>query len=239
MYVAWHMAVEVSEILPTDIQEKLLGLQDLRYRNFHSRLLPTLAKEKIIGIRMPVLRKFAKSLSNVAKADFLQQLPHQYYEENNLHGLLIMQSKDYGSCMRELERFLPYIDNWATCDMLRPKILRQHLADLSVHIDEWLQSGETYTVRLAIGFLLSFCLEDDVFKSEHLAKVAAIQTDEYYVRMMAAWYFATALVKQYDAALPYMSKEKLDEWTRRKAIQKAVESYRISPKIKDYLRSLR
>lgn len=221
------------------IQKRLFALQDLGYRDFHSRLLPTLAKEKIIGIRMPVLRKFAKSLTEAEKADFVRQLPHSYYEENNLHGLIIIQMKDYGMCIEELERFLPYIDNWATCDMLRPKILRQHLADLSVHIDNWLQSGKTYTVRLAIGFLLSFYLEDEIFKAEHLAKVAAIQTDEYYVRMMAAWYFATALAKQYDATLPYMSKGKMEEWTRRKAIQKAVESYRISPEIKDYLRSLR
>lgn len=221
------------------IQERLLALQDLGYRDFHSRLLPTLAKEKIIGIRMPVLRKFAKSLTEAEKADFVHRLPHSYYEENNLHGLIVMQMKDYGMCIEELERFLPYIDNWATCDMLRPKILCQHLAELSANIDRWLQSGKIYTVRLAIGFLLSFYLDADGFQSEHLAKVAAIQTDEYYVRMMAAWYFATALAKQYDAALPYMSKEKLDEWTRRKAIQKAVESYRISPEIKDYLRSLR
>ena len=221
------------------IQKRLFALQDFGYRDFHSRLLPTLAKEKIIGIRMHVLRKFAKSLTEAEKADFLHQLPHSYYEENNLHGLIIIQMKDYGMCIEELERFLPYIDNWATCDMLRPKILRQHLAELSANIDKWLQSGETYTVRLAIGFLLSFYLEDEGFKPEHLAKVAAIQTDEYYVRMMAAWYFATALAKQYEAALPYMSKGKMDELTRRKAIQKAVESYRISPEIKDYLRGLR
>lgn len=225
--------------MPTSIREKLLELQDLGYRDFHSRLLPTMDKGKIIGIRMPVLRKFAKSLTEAEKADFVRQLPHSYYEENNLHGLIIMQMKDYGMCIEELERFLPYIDNWATCDMLRPKILRQHLAELSANIDKWLQSGSTYTVRLAIGFLLSFYLEAEGFRSEQLAKVAAIQTDEYYVRMMAAWYFATALAKQYDAALPYMSKGKMEEWTRRKAIQKAVESYRISPEIKDCLRSLR
>ena len=225
--------------MPTSIREKLLELQDLGYRDFHSRLLPTMDKGKIIGIRMPVLRKFAKSLTEAEKADFVRQLPHSYYEENNLHGLIIMQMKDYGMCIEELERFLPYIDNWATCDMLRPKILRQHLPELSAHIDKWLQSGNTYTVRLAIGFLLSFYLEAEEFRHEQLAKVAAIQTDEYYVRMMAAWYFATALAKQYAAALPYMSKGKMEEWTRRKAIQKAVESCRISPEIKEYLRSLR
>lgn len=222
-----------------NIQKKLFQLQDVDYGDFHSKLMPNIAREKIIGIRVPVLRRFVKELSEAEKEDFLQQLPHTYYEENNLHGLIIMESRDYGSCIGELERFLPYIDNWATCDMLRPKILRKHLPELLEKIYQWLASEDTYLVRLAIGFLMSFYLDDDAYQREYLAKVAEVSSQEYYVRMMVAWYFATALAKQYQDALPYMEKGRLEEWTRRKAIQKAIESRRVSPEHKEYLRSLR
>lgn len=222
-----------------NIQKKLFQLQDVDYGDFHSKLMPNIAREKIIGIRVPVLRRFVKELSEAEKKDFLQQLPHTYYEENNLHGLIIMESRDYGSCIGELERFLPYIDNWATCDMLRPKILRKHLPELLEKIYQWLASEDTYIVRLAIGFLMSFYLDDDAYQREYLAKVAEVSSQEYYVRMMVAWYFATALAKQYQDALPYMEKGRLEEWTRRKAIQKAIESRRVSPEHKEYLRSLR
>ncbi len=222
-----------------NIQTKLFRLQDVGYGDFHSKLMPNIAREKIIGIRVPVLRRFVKELSEAEKKDFLQQLPHNYYEENNLHGLIIMESRDYGSCIGELERFLPYIDNWATCDMLRPKILRKHLPELLEKIYKWLASEDTYTVRLAIGFLMSFYLDDGAYQREYLAKVAEVSSKEYYVRMMVAWYFATALAKQYQDALPYMQKGRLEEWTRRKAIQKALESRRVSPEHKEYLRSLR
>ena len=222
-----------------NIQKKLFQLQDVDYGDFHSKLMPNIAREKIIGIRVPVLRRFVKELSEAEKEDFLQQLPHTYYEENNLHGLIIMESRDYGSCIGELERFLPYIDNWATCDMLRPKILRKHLSELLEKIYQWLSSEDTYSVRLAIGFLMSFYLDDGAYQREYLAKVAEISSQEYYVRMMVAWYFATALAKQYQDALPYMQKGRLEEWTRRKAIQKALESRRVSPEHKEYLRSLR
>lgn len=222
-----------------NIQTKLFRLQDVVYGDFHSKLMPNIAREKIIGIRVPVLRRFVKELSEAEKEDFLQQLPHTYYEENNLHGLIIMESRDYGSCIGELERFLPYIDNWATCDMLRPKILRKHLPELLEKIYQWLASEDTYIVRLAIGFLMSFYLDDDAYQREYLAKVAEVSSQEYYVRMMVAWYFATALAKQYQDALPYMEKGRLEEWTRRKAIQKAIESRRVSPEHKEYLRSLR
>ena len=180
-----------------NIQKKLFQLQDVGYGDFHSKLMPNIAREKIIGIRVPVLRRFVKELSEAEKEDFLQQLPHMYYEENNLHGLIIMESRDYGSCIGELERFLPYIDNWATCDMLRPKILRKHLPELLEKIYQWLASEDTYTVRLAIGFLMSFYLDDEAYQREYLAKVAEVSSKEYYVRMMVAWYFATALAKQY------------------------------------------
>ena len=222
-----------------NIQKKLFRLQDVGYGDFHSKLMPNIAREKIIGIRVPVLRRFVKELSEAEKEDFLQQLPHNYYEENNLHGLIIMESRDYGSCIVELERFLPYIDNWATCDMLRPKILRKHLPELLEKIHQWLASEDTYTVRLAIGFLMSFYLDDEAYQREYLAKVAEVSSQEYYVRMMVAWYFATALAKQYPDALPYMQKGRLEEWTRRKAIQKALESRRVSPEHKEHLRNFR
>lgn len=222
-----------------NIQTKLFRLQDVGYGDFHSKLMPNIAREKIIGIRVPVLRRFVKELSEAEKEDFLQQLPHSYYEENNLHGLIIMESRDYGSCIGELERFLPYIDNWATCDMLRPKILRKHLPELLEKIHQWLASEDTYTVRLAIGFLMSFYLDDEAYQREYLAKVAEISSKEYYVRMMVAWYFATALAKQYQDALPYMQKGRMEEWTRRKAIQKAIESRRVSPEHKEHLRNFR
>lgn len=222
-----------------NIQKKLFQLQDVDYGDFHSKLMPNIAREKIIGIRVPVLRRFVKELSEAEKEDFLQQLPHTYYEENNLHGLIIMESRDYGSCIGELERFLPYIDNWATCDMLRPKILRKHLSELLEKIYQWLSSEDTYSVRLAIGFLMSFYLDDGAYQREYLAKVAEVSSQEYYVRMMVAWYFATALAKQYQDALPYMQKGRLEEWTRRKSIQKALESRRVSSEHKEYLRNLR
>lgn len=222
-----------------NIQTKLFRLQDVGYGDFHSKLMPNIAREKIIGIRVPVLRRFVKELSEAEKEDFLQQLPHNYYEENNLHGLIIMESRDYGSCIEELERFLPYIDNWATCDMLRPKILRKHLPELLEKIYQWLASEDTYTVRLAIGFLMSFYLDDGAYQREYLAKVAEVSSKEYYVRVMVAWYFATALAKQYQDALPYMKKGRMEEWTRRKAIQKALESRRVSPEHKEYLRNFR
>ena len=222
-----------------NIQKKLFQLQDVGYGDFHSKLMPNIPREKIIGIRVPVLRRFVKELSKAEKEDFLQQLPHTYYEENNLHGLIIMESKDYGSCIGELERFLPYIDNWATCDMLRPKILRKHLPELLEKIYQWLSSEDTYSVRLAIGFLMSFYLDDGAYQREYLVNVAEISSQEYYVRMMVAWYFATALAKQYQDVLPYMQNGRLEEWTRRKAIQKALESRRVSPEHKEYLRSLR
>lgn len=222
-----------------NIKKKLFRLQDVCYGDFHSKLMPNIAREKIIGIRVPVLRRFVKDLSEAEKEDFLQQLPHNYYEENNLHGLIIMESKDYGRCIGELERFLPYIDNWATCDMLRPKILSKHLPELLEKIYQWLASEDTYIVRLAIGFLMSFYLDDVAYQREYLAKVAEVSSKEYYVRMMVAWYFATALAKQYQDALPYMQKGRMEEWTRRKAIQKALESRRVSPEHKEYLRSLR
>ena len=221
------------------VQKQLFGLQDLQYRDFHAKLMPTMDKEKIIGVRMPALRKFAKAYGKTEDAkDFLKVLPHQYYEENNLHGLLIEQMKDYDQCLAELERFLPYIDNWATCDLLSVKIVKKHLDTFIKEVDRWIESDQPYTIRFGIGMLMRYYL-DDFFRMEYLEKVAAVRSEEYYVNMMRAWYFATALAKQYDQILPFIEKGRLDVWTHNKSIQKAIESYRIAPEQKMYLRTLK
>ena len=223
----------------TELQKQLFELQDIKYRDFHSKLMPETVKEKIIGIRTPVLRKFAKVFAGTPELeDFLQQLPHQFYEENNLHMMLITGIKDYPKCMEEVLRFLPYIDNWATCDLLVPRAFQRHLPELYEKILHWLSSSHPYTVRFGIGMLLHFYLED-AFCPDHLALVSQIRSDEYYVNMMIAWYFATALVKQYDATLPYLAQARLARWTHNKAIQKAIESDRIAPAQKVHLRTLK
>ena len=221
------------------VQKQLFGLQDLQYRDFHAKLMPTMDKEKIIGVRTPALRKFAKAYGKTEDAkDFLKVLPHQYYEENNLHGLLIEQIKDYEQCLAELERFLPYIDNCATCDLLSVKIVKKHLDTFIKEVDRWIESDQPYTIRFGIGMLMRYYL-DDFFRMEYLEKVAAVRSEEYYVNMMRAWYFATALAKQYDQILPFIEKGRLDVWTHNKSIQKAIESYRIAPEQKMYLRTLK
>lgn len=221
----------------TELQQTLFSMQDLSYRDFHSKLMPTIDKETIIGIRTPQLRKFAKEFAKSDKCEeFLNTLPHQYYEENNLHGFIIEMGKEYEMTVERIEKFLPYVDNWATCDMIRPKVFKKHLPELFVKIQEWLASDHVYTIRYGIGMLLSFYL-DDAFQQEHLEMVAKIRSEEYYVNMMIAWYFATALAKQYEAALPYITEKRLDTWTHNKAIQKAIESYRITAEQKSYLRT--
>ena len=219
------------------LQEQLFAMQDLEYRDFHSKLMPTIDKEIIIGVRTPELRKFAKVFSKTAGKDmFLDDLPHQYYEENNLHGFLLEMEQDYDCLIERLEAFLPYVDNWATCDMMRPKVFKKHLAELLLRVERWLSSNDTYTVRYGIGILLSFYL-DEAFQPKFLERVAQICSEEYYVNMMIAWYFATALAKQYEYALPYIEKQRLDKWTHNKTIQKAIESYRITKEQKEYLRT--
>ena len=223
----------------TNVQTRLFELQDLKYRDFHAKLMPTVNKEKIIGVRTPALRVFAKKYGKTDEAkEYLQILPHQYYEENNLHGLLIEQIKDYDTCLEELERFLPYIDNWATCDIPRPKCFAKHKTELLPVIKEWIASGNTYTIRYGIGTLMSFYLDED-FKPEYIELVASVQSEEYNVNMMLAWYLATALAKQWDATIPYLEERKLSPWVHRKTIQKAVESYRITDEQKVYLKTLR
>ena len=221
------------------IINRLLDLQDLKYKDFHSKLMPTVNPEKVIGVRTPDLRKLAKELKNDENITaFISSLPHDYYEEDNLHAFLIEQIKDYDDCIREVNRFLPFVDNWATCDMMRPKIFRKHLPELLTEIEKWLVSGETYTIRFGIECLLCYYL-DDCFSPEFPQAVASVCSDEYYVRMMQAWYFATALAKRFDEIVPYLEQNRLDADVHNKTIRKAIESYRITDEQKSYLRSLK
>lgn len=223
----------------TKIQQELFEMQDLKYRDFHSRLMPNIDKERIIGVRTPQLRKFAAQLGKRGEAEeFIKSLPHKYYEENNLHAMLIERIKDYDEAMAETERFLPFIDNWATCDMFKPKVFAKNKDKLIDKIYEWLGSDRTYTVRYAIGLLMSLFLDDD-YDVRYMKDVAAVKSDEYYVNMMIAWYFATALTKQYSDASEIIKKRRLEPWTHNKAIQKAIESRRISNDAKEKLRKLK
>lgn len=221
------------------IEGRLFELRDPGYREFHSRLMPTIDKETIIGVRTPQLRKLAKEFSRMPEsAEFLKKLPHRYYEENNLHGLLIETIRDYEECLQAVNVFLPYIDNWATCDMLSPKVFGRHLVELLPQVKAWIDSGKTYTVRFGIGMLMRFYLDEE-FSVDYARLVADVKSDEYYVNMMVAWYFATALAKQYEAVLPFLEQHYLTKWTHNKTIQKAVESYRITDEQKVYLKTLR
>ena len=222
-----------------DIQQELFALQDLSYRDFHAKLMPTVDKARVIGVRTPKLRAFAKEFGKTEEAkEFLKVLPHQYYEENNLHGFLIEQIKDYPTLIRELNRFLPCIDNWATCDLLTVRVVKKHLDTFTEEVERWLASDHTYTIRFGIGMLMRYYLEEH-FSLEYPEKVAKIRSEEYYVNMMTAWFFATALAKQWDAAIPYLEQKRLDPWTHNKTIQKARESYRITPGQKEYLKTLK
>ena len=222
------------------IQKELFEMQDEGYRAFHSKLIPNIAPERIIGVRTPQLRSYAKQFAKRQEAAvFLQQLPHTYYEENNLHAFLIEQIKDYDACVASWNRFLPYVDNWATCDMPMPKGFKKHLPELLRQIRQWMDSGETYTVRFGIGMLMRLYLEPETFSPEYPVWVSQVHSDEYYVNMMVAWYFSTALAKQWESVIPYIEERRLSQWCHNKSIQKAVESNRITPEQKDYLRGLR
>lgn len=222
-----------------EIQKHLFELQDMAYRDFHSRLMPDIDKETIIGIRVPVLRKYAKSIAGTELSEkFIKELPHHYYEENNLHMMLITRIKDYDKCLSEVERFLPYIDNWATCDFPAPKCFENHKEELLPVIKRWIASGETYTIRYGIGMLMRLYLDAD-FDPEYVKLVAEVKSDEYYVNMMIAWYMATALAKQWDAVIPYIEEHRMSDWVHRKTIRKAVESYRITDEQKRYLKGYR
>ena len=222
-----------------EIRSKLMSLADTQYREFQSGLIPTVDKDSVIGVRTPALRALAREYKNTAEAfDFISVLPHKYYEENNLHAFFIEQIKDFDTLISELDRFLPYVDNWATCDMLRPNVFKKHPPKLAEKIKEWIKSDRTYTVRFGIGMLMSYYL-DDAFLPEYPELVSSVHSDEYYIKMMIAWYFATALAKRYDAVLPYIEQKRLDVWTHNKAIQKSIESNRIAPEQKAYLRTLK
>lgn len=221
------------------IRAQLFGLQDETYRDFQSALMPTVPKEKVIGVRTPALRKLAKQLAGTPQAEaFLQALPHDYYEENNLHAFLIETIRDYGTALAETEKFLPYIDNWATCDFPEPKCFRKNKKAVLEEVRKWIASTETYTIRYGIGMLMRLFLDED-FSPEYLEMAAGVQSQEYYVNMMIAWYFATALAKQWDAAVPYIEQHRLSDWVHKKTIQKAVESYRITSEQKEYLKGYR
>ncbi len=219
-----------------EIKKRLFELQDLKFRKFHSRLVPNIDPQTVIGVRTPELRKLAKEIGE--DEEFLRTLPHEYYEENQLHALIITGMTDFSGCISRLDEFLPYADNWAATDIMTVKLFRKHTAELLPHIRRWLSSGRTYTVRYAVGCLMNFYLDDN-FDTEYLEMVSAVKCDEYYVSMMVAWYFATALAKHYDAVIPYIEQRRLDPATHRRAIQKSIESFRITDEQKMYLRMLR
>lgn len=222
-----------------EIRERLFALRDEAYAPFMAKLIPTVPRESVIGVRTPALRGLAKELAREGKGGaFMERLPHAYFEENSLHGFLLGEIRDYDACMAQTERFLPYVDNWATCDEMNPPVFKKHRAELLEHVLLWLQSERTYTVRFAVGMLMTHFLEKDFFP-EALELVSVIDSKEYYVNMMRAWFFSTALVKQWESALPYLKTERLDRWTHNKTIQKAVESYRITPEQKAFLKTLR
>ena len=222
-----------------EIRARLFEMQDLEYRDFHAKLIPTINKENIIGVRTPALRKYAKEAAkNPQIKEFLSSLPHKYYDENNLHGFVIEQIRDLGECLEAVDAFLPYVDNWATCDLMSPKTFEKHPDALMPSVRRWLVSGETYTIRYGVNILMRFFLDEN-FQPEYPELVAGIQSEEYYVKMVVAWYFATALAKQYDAVVPFLENHRLDVWTHNKTIQKARESYRITEEQKEYLKTLK
>lgn len=223
-----------------ELQQNLFGMRDAAYAAFIAKLTPGFPPSHFIGVRVPLLRTIARSFAKeeAASQRFLSHLPHSYYEEDMLHGMLISLVKDYDRCLDLTDRFLPYVDNWAVCDTLSPKVFAKHKAQLLENILRWSSSSHTYTCRFGVRMLMTHFL-DDSFSADFLEIPATIRSEEYYVKMMVAWFFATALAKQWEATLPYLENRQLDPWTHRKTIQKAIESYRIPPERKDYLRTLR
>jgi len=221
------------------IVDDLFKMKDKEYRDFQVKLIPGKTVDVMIGVRTPDLRKYAKELVKEGKyEDFLKDLPHKYFDENQLHAFILSEIKDYDECIEYVERFLPYVDNWATCDQMSPKVFKKNKDKLLERIKVWIKSDKTYTIRFGIGMLMQHYLDED-FKKEYLKWVSEIKSEEYYVNMMMAWYFATALAKQYEETIKYIEKQKLDKWTHNKTIQKSVESYRITDNQKKYLRSLK
>ena len=226
-------------MITDDIRKELKKLQDKGYREMQVTIIPTIDADSIIGVRTPALRQLAKEFSKREDvSEFLSDLPHKFFEENQLHAFILSGMKDAESCIKLVDEFLPYVDNWATCDQMSPKVFKKHKKILLEYVDKWIRSDHTYVKRFAIGMLMEHFLDED-FKTSYLTKVSKIRSEEYYVNMMIAWYFATALAKQYEDTLPFIEKQKLDKWTHNKSIQKAVESYRITPEQKEYLKTLK
>ena len=222
-----------------EIRRRLFELQDVPYRDFQVKLIPTVETESMIGVRTPALRKLAREYGRREDiGEFLQDLPHMYFDENQLHAFIISGIKDFETCIMHVEKFLPYVDNWATCDQMSPTVFKKKRQELLPYIREWMKSGRTYTVRFGIGMLMQHYLDED-FDPSYPEMVAGIKSEEYYISMMVAWYFATALAKQYDTILPFIEEKRLDSQTHNRAIQKAVESYRITPEQKAYLKTLK
>lgn len=225
--------------MSNSIREYLISLQDKKHAEFSSKLMPTVAPETVLGIKTPRLKEFAAKIKWTDEAeDFLSDLPHKYFEENNLHAFLIERERDFDRCIELIESFLPYIDNWATCDSMKPKVLKKEPEKLLKYINKWIKSKDIYAVRYGINLLMSFYLDEN-FDEDYLMIVANVRSNEYYINMMRAWYFATALAKRYKETLTYIENNRLDTWTHNKTIQKAIESLRISREQKEYLRTLK
>lgn len=222
-----------------DVVDELFRMRDPSYAVFQAKLIPTVAADRIIGVRTPDIRRFSKVLYRDKAAEcFLRSLPHRYFEENQLHSFLISQERDFEACIKEVESFLPFVDNWATCDQLLPNAFQREPEKLLPYIRQWIRADHTYTVRFGIGMLMQHFL-DGRFRMEYADMAAGIRSEEYYVNMMIAWYFATALAKQYDSILPFLEEKRLSDWTHNKTIQKCLESYRITNEQKAYLRTLK
>ncbi|MBR4172978.1 MAG: DNA alkylation repair protein [Clostridia bacterium] len=219
-----------------EIQKALFEMQDIKYRDFNAKLIPNIDKSTVIGVRVPQLRKVAEEIKGNAD-DFLENLPHKYYDENTLHAFLVSEIKDFQECIEKLNAFLPYVDNWATCDLMSPKCFKKNKGKLLLEIEKWLKADHEYTVRFGIEMLMTHFLDDD-FDEKHLEKVSKIKSDKYYINMMIAWYFATALAKKWDSAVKYIENDSLSPWVRKKTVQKARESYRITDVQKEYLKNL-
>lgn len=229
----------MSETICDIIKNELFSMQDTAYRDFHSKLMPNIDKERIIGVRIPHARKYACSIADNPDIElFLNNLPHYYYDENNIHAFIIERIKDYDECINAVEKFLPYIDNWATCDSIKPKVFKKNKEKLIKSVEQWLKSDLPYTVRFGSNMLMTYFLDED-FSKEHIEWLANVDSEEYYVQMGIAWYLATALAKQYDDTVAYIENKKFPVWIHNKAIQKARESYRVLEERKDYLKSLK
>ena len=227
------------EKIKTDIIKTLYAAQDVAYGDFSAKLIPNISRDCFIGVRTPQLRRLAKDMVKSGQyKDFISCLPHKYFEENQLHAFILSEIRDFDMAVKEAERFLPFVNNWATCDQMSPRVFKKNLGVVEKYVRKWIRSKDVYTVRFAIKTLMQYWL-DDKFDIKYADMVADIKSEEYYINMMRAWYFATAIAKQFDVILPYFRRGKLDEWTRLRAIQKAIESFRVSDEHKEILRTLR